>query len=156
LENSDDTPHTATANDGSFDTGVIDGGSSGSAAVGESDTIAYHCDIHPFMTGTLQVVTAVANNMSSSNSTTTTTTITPSNSSLASPSVDAQSNNSSLQTFEQAKLVLKQAIIALQEALLTLQQASLALDQTEISSASNSTNLNNNNMTTTAASNPAG
>src|SRR5918993_401141 len=48
--NIDDTPHTATADDGSFDTGIINGGSSGSilisASTGTTSTIQYHCNVH--------------------------------------------------------------------------------------------------------------
>jgi plastocyanin len=55
--NKDSAPHTATAMDNSFDTGIINVGSSGSAIIkgssGSSSSIQYHCTIHPWMTGTL-------------------------------------------------------------------------------------------------------
>jgi plastocyanin len=56
--NKDSAPHTATAIDNSFDTGIINVGSSGSAMIksgssGSSSRIQYHCTIHPWMTGTL-------------------------------------------------------------------------------------------------------
>jgi plastocyanin len=53
--NKDSAPHTATALDNSFDTGIINVGSSGPAMIkGNSvSSIQYHCTIHPWMTGTL-------------------------------------------------------------------------------------------------------
>jgi plastocyanin len=53
--NNDIAPHTATATDGSFDTGIINVGSSGSAIVKGQGTVPYHCTIHPWMNGMLQV-----------------------------------------------------------------------------------------------------
>lgn len=54
--NKDIAPHTATASDSSFDTGVIQVGSSGSAIVKGQGNIAYRCTIHPWMTGTIQII----------------------------------------------------------------------------------------------------
>ena len=54
-QNKDSAPHTATADDKSFDTGTIQPGSSGSATINGQGKISYHCTIHPFMKGTLQV-----------------------------------------------------------------------------------------------------
>jgi plastocyanin len=53
--NKDIAPHTATANDGSFDTGIINAGSTGSATVKGKGDIQYHCNIHPWMHGSLLV-----------------------------------------------------------------------------------------------------
>ena len=53
--NKDVAPHTATASDGSFDTGVINPGSTASAMVKGQGDIQYHCNIHPWMHGSLQV-----------------------------------------------------------------------------------------------------
>jgi plastocyanin len=53
--NKDIAPHTATATDGSFDTGIINVGSSGSATVKTQGSVPYHCTIHPWMNGVLQV-----------------------------------------------------------------------------------------------------
>lgn len=54
--NEDDTAHTATANDGSFNTKSIAGGESGTAtAPDEPGTYEYICSFHPFMKGTLVV-----------------------------------------------------------------------------------------------------
>jgi plastocyanin len=51
--NQDSAPHTATAADNSFDTGIIQPGSSGSAIIKGQATIPYHCTIHPWMTANL-------------------------------------------------------------------------------------------------------
>ena len=53
--NKDIAPHTATASDGSFDTGIINVGTAGSATVKGQGDIQYHCTIHPWMHGSLQV-----------------------------------------------------------------------------------------------------
>lgn len=53
--NKDSPPHTATAIDGSFDTGIIQPGKSGSAIVPAQGTVPYRCTIHPWMTATLQI-----------------------------------------------------------------------------------------------------
>jgi plastocyanin len=56
IANSDSTPHTVTADDGhSFDSGTVQPGASASIHVPGTGTYAYHCTIHPFMTGTLVV-----------------------------------------------------------------------------------------------------
>jgi LPXTG-motif cell wall-anchored protein len=48
--------HTATANDGSFDTGTLKKGQSASHTFTKAGTFAYICKIHPFMHGTVVVV----------------------------------------------------------------------------------------------------
>lgn len=55
-QDEDAVPHTATADDGSFDTGTIEPGKLGSATFKEPGTFAYHCEIHPTMHGTVEVV----------------------------------------------------------------------------------------------------
>jgi len=54
--NRDSAPHTATADDGSFDTGTIDEGKLASETFKQAGTYAYHCTIHPSMHGTIEVV----------------------------------------------------------------------------------------------------
>jgi plastocyanin len=54
------TGHSATANDGSFDTGIMDAGQSGSHTFTQAGTFAYICTPHPNMTGTVTVVAAAA------------------------------------------------------------------------------------------------
>ena len=49
------TPHSATADDGSFDTGVFPAGESRSQTFTEAGTFAYYCLPHPNMRGTVVV-----------------------------------------------------------------------------------------------------
>ena len=46
-QNEDAAPHTATADDGSFDTGTIEQGKIGSETFKEAGTYPYFCEIHP-------------------------------------------------------------------------------------------------------------
>jgi plastocyanin len=55
-QNQDTAPHTATADDGSFDTGIIEKGKLGSATFKEPGTFTYFCEVHPTMRGTVEVV----------------------------------------------------------------------------------------------------
>jgi plastocyanin len=54
--NRDSAPHTATAEDGTFDTGTIEQGKIKSETFKEPGTYAYICKIHPTMHGTVEVV----------------------------------------------------------------------------------------------------
>jgi len=56
--NSGQQPHTATADDGSFDTGTIQPGGSGSHTFNTAGTFSYICTIHPNMKGTVRVLAA--------------------------------------------------------------------------------------------------
>jgi plastocyanin len=53
--NDDHTTHTLTADNGAFDTGDLRGGQRGSVSLDRAGTYAYHCELHPFMTGTVRV-----------------------------------------------------------------------------------------------------
>jgi len=53
--NADSTDHTATANNGGFNTGVIAPGGSVSILMTSSGNFNYKCGIHPTMTGSLSV-----------------------------------------------------------------------------------------------------
>jgi plastocyanin len=53
--NADEAPHTATADDGSFDTGTLKLDDSGGATLDQPGTYAYYCRFHPFMKGTIEV-----------------------------------------------------------------------------------------------------
>jgi plastocyanin len=54
--NQDSAPHTATADDGSFDTGTIEEGKLKSESFKRPGTYTYFCTIHPSMHGTVEVV----------------------------------------------------------------------------------------------------
>jgi plastocyanin len=58
--NQDSATHTATATDGSFDTGNLAQGASGSITFDTAGTFNYICSIHPQMTGTIIVQEAGA------------------------------------------------------------------------------------------------
>lgn len=55
-QNEDTAPHTATADDGSFDTGTLERGKLKSETFKQAGTYPYFCEIHPTMHGTLEVV----------------------------------------------------------------------------------------------------
>src|SRR4051812_23772210 len=54
--NTDDAPHTVTADDGrSFDSGTVAPGKSTTFRAPGPGSYAYHCQIHPYMKGSLVV-----------------------------------------------------------------------------------------------------
>jgi plastocyanin len=53
--NNDTEPHTATADNGLFDTGVLEPGSSFEVFFDGSGTVTYHCELHPDMQGSIVV-----------------------------------------------------------------------------------------------------
>ena len=55
--NQDSAPHTATGDNGEFDTGQLAQGASASVTFDTAGTYAYHCDVHPDMVASI-VVTA--------------------------------------------------------------------------------------------------
>jgi plastocyanin len=67
--NQDIAPHTATAQDGSFDTGTINKGKSGSHTFTKAGTFPYICSIHPSMKGTVTVTGSSSSGGTSSGST---------------------------------------------------------------------------------------
>jgi LPXTG-motif cell wall-anchored protein len=70
--NNGPTGHSATATNGSFDTGILEKGSSGSHTFSQAGTFSYFCKPHPFMKGTITVVASAAQNGSGDNSSGTT------------------------------------------------------------------------------------
>jgi plastocyanin len=72
--NSGPSSHTATATNGSFNTGILKKGQSASHTFTQAGTFAYACQIHPFMHGTIVVL---ASTTSTTQATTTPTTTTP-------------------------------------------------------------------------------
>ncbi len=87
--NAGPTDHTATASNGSFDTGILKKGASASHTFTQPGTYAYICTIHPFMHGTVVVEASTA-------TTTTPTTTTPTSTTPATttPSAALSSNTS--------------------------------------------------------------
>jgi len=55
VTNADDTRHSVTADKGSFDTHDLDGGGRATFVLDKPGTYAYHCDIHDYMKGTIEV-----------------------------------------------------------------------------------------------------
>jgi plastocyanin len=53
--NNDDVTHTFTADDGLFDSGEVEPGSDYRYAFDGPITVTFHCEIHPSMTGTVEV-----------------------------------------------------------------------------------------------------
>src|SRR5215210_6652753 len=53
--NNGDEPHTVTADDGSFDSGMLNPGDSYTVAFDGQGTLTYHCTIHPEMRGSVTV-----------------------------------------------------------------------------------------------------
>lgn len=91
--NSDSTAHTATASDGSFDTGTIAAGGSASHTFTKAGTFAYACSIHPNMHGTITVTASAASTGSSGSSDSSSD---PSGSSGSSASSSSSGSGSSL------------------------------------------------------------
>jgi LPXTG-motif cell wall-anchored protein len=56
--NNGPTPHSATANNGSFDTGILKAGASASHTFGQAGTFSYYCQPHPYMKATIVVQAA--------------------------------------------------------------------------------------------------
>lgn len=81
--NQDSAPHTVTANSNSFNSGTIVPGSNFTMTFTTPGTYQYHCNIHPFMTGTVIVLNAngqaVSQSASSTVSSNSATTVTSSN-----------------------------------------------------------------------------
>ncbi len=90
------TEHSATANNGSFNTGILQKGQSASHTFTTAGTFAYICSIHPFMHGTV-VVEASGTSPSSSGSGTSNTTSgsTTSSSSSSTPTSTTSTTSSS-------------------------------------------------------------
>jgi LPXTG-motif cell wall-anchored protein len=56
--NNGPTAHSATANNGSFNTGILKAGQSGSHTFSQAGTFSYFCQPHPFMKATIVVQAA--------------------------------------------------------------------------------------------------
>jgi len=58
--NTGNAPHTATADDGTFDSGTLNNGGTFSHTFATAGTVAYHCELHPDMTGTIVIAEVTA------------------------------------------------------------------------------------------------
>jgi LPXTG-motif cell wall-anchored protein len=91
--NSGPTGHSATANDGSFDTGVLPKGSSGSHTFTQAGTFSYFCKPHPFMKGTVVVQAAASGNTGNTGNTSGGGNTSSGNTSSGSTSTGSQANS---------------------------------------------------------------
>ena len=98
--------HTATANHGSFNTGVLQKGKSASHTFTTAGTFTYICSIHPFMHGTVVVLA----NTTSTTPATTPTSTTPAPATTASPSTTA--DQSTGQTLPMTGFALTATLLA--------------------------------------------
>jgi plastocyanin len=93
--NQDIVAHTATASDGSWDTGTINKNKSGSHTFTKAGTFAYICSIHPNMKGTVTVLASSSSGSGSPSSGTSSGTGSGSGSGSATPSSSSSSSGSS-------------------------------------------------------------
>ena len=64
--NSGPSPHSATARNGTFNTGILHKGQSGSHTFTQAGTFSYFCTVHPFMHGTIVVLASSTSHTSGS------------------------------------------------------------------------------------------
>jgi plastocyanin len=94
--NNGPSAHTATAHNGSFNTGVLQKGQSASHTFTQPGTYTYYCQIHPFMHGTIVVLAGTAAASQTATTTGTQTSTTPTQTSTTSAqSAAAQTTTSS-------------------------------------------------------------
>ena len=87
--NNGPTPHSATANNGSFNTGILKAGQSGSHTFNQAGTFSYFCQPHPFMKATVVVQAAQTGGGGASGGTSGSTEATGSTDATAAQSADA-------------------------------------------------------------------
>jgi plastocyanin len=92
--NQDIAPHTATAKDGSFDTGTINQNKSGSHTFAKAGTFPYICSIHPNMKGTVTVLASSTSGGTNTGSSGANGTGSTANPSASSPPSSSSSNSS--------------------------------------------------------------
>ena len=86
--------HTATASNGSFDTGLLKKGQSASHTFTQPGTYAYICTIHPFMHGTIVVLASTTTTTTTTSTATTTPTSTTPSTGSTTPSSTASTQTS--------------------------------------------------------------
>jgi plastocyanin len=112
--NNDQVPHTATANDGAFDSGTLQPGQSYSFKFDKAGTYAYHCNIHPYMTGTVTVSGASASSSGSAMATS------PTASAITSPTASASTQQLPSSGGSTLELVAGLALVAFAIALVLI------------------------------------
>jgi cell division septation protein DedD len=85
--NSGPSSHTATASNGSFNTGILKKGQSASHTFTQPGTYAYVCQIHPFMHGTIVVLASTTSTSTSATTTPAATTPAATTPTTAAPTV---------------------------------------------------------------------
>jgi plastocyanin len=55
VSNADGATHTLTADKGGFDSGKVKSGGKATITLDEAGSFSYHCDIHSYMKGTIEV-----------------------------------------------------------------------------------------------------
>src|SRR5215217_7862307 len=125
--NNDQAPHTATANDGAFDSGTLQPGQSYSFVFDKAGTYAYHCNIHPDMTGTITVSGASASASASSSGSAMATS--PTSSAISSPTASASTQQLPSSGGSSLELVAGLALVAFAIALvLVLERLAMILN----------------------------
>jgi plastocyanin len=93
--NNGPSEHSATANNGSFNTGLLKKGASASHTFTTAGTFTYFCSIHPFMHGTVVVLANAASSTPPTTTTTPNTSTTPSSTSTTPSSTATTANTDS-------------------------------------------------------------
>jgi len=104
--------HTATASNGSFNTGVLQKGQSASHTFTKAGTFAYICSIHPFMHGTVVVLASTTSTTTTPASTTPTSTTPASTTPAATTSADTTAAQSSANTLPMTGFALTGTVLA--------------------------------------------
>jgi plastocyanin len=111
-KNEDSVPHTATSGTGVedpnsgkiFDTSIINGGEESSpvqlTGVKEGDEISYYCQVHPFMTSKLTVVTSTTNDGANSSTNNTSELETSQEISMNTSSIEGNTTSNNSQPLE--------------------------------------------------------
>jgi plastocyanin len=111
-ENEDSVPHTSTSGTGVedpnsgkiFDTSIINGGEESSpvqlTSVKEGDEIPYYCQVHPFMTSKLTVVTSTTDNGTNSSTNNTSELETSQEISMNTSSIEGNTTSNNSQPLE--------------------------------------------------------
>jgi len=104
--------HTATASNGSFNTGVLQKGQSASHTFTKAGTFAYICSIHPFMHGTVVVLASTTSTTTAPASTTPTSTTPASTTPAATTSAGTTAAQSTANTLPMTGFAVTGTVLA--------------------------------------------